>query len=177
MKQLYKNTAGALLTLGFVAAAPLAFAHTGGVTIDRESRGQGVQLSQDIRDDLRDAFTEQNYSGYLTIAEENDLPRTLTEQEFKERAQKKQERDEKRQAVKTEILEGDYQAWRTIVGDDRATGVTVSNFSLLTDLVEARENDDEDAIKSAKQALKDAGIKKPKKGGKRGGRGWRGERT
>lgn len=134
---------------------------------ERGERGEnrGPQLSEEIRSELQSAFANSDYSAYSEIAEDNELKRVMTEGQFEEKVS----RFETKQSAHEAVLEGDYDAWRSNVGDDRATDITESNFDLLTDFAEARESEDEEAISSAKEALQEAGIEKKHKGGKRGG--------
>lgn len=161
-----KNTLykGAVVA-GLLAAAPFAFAAEG----ERHEK-RGGNLSEEVRTELRAAFESDDYDAYVEITEENDLRRVLSEEQF----EAKQEKHEQKQAARAAVLDGDYDEWRSIVGDDRATSVDAGNFGLLTDLAEAREAEDEDAVADAKQALEAAGIKSERKGKKSGERGNRG---
>ncbi len=141
---------------------------------ERGDRGdRRAQLSEEVRTELRSAFADNNYSAYTDIASENEMKRVLTEEQFEDKV----ERHANHESAKEAVLAGDYDAWRSVVGDERATDVTESNFDLLTDLAEARESEDEEAIEEAKQALTDAGIEKKMKGGKGKHRGGHGPQT
>jgi|GEM_PF-5819316 len=164
-----RKTSLGLLT-GLIATTGLASVAYGAQG-DRENRR--IQLSEEVKVELRSAFTEGDYSTYTDIATENNFSRVLTAEQF----EAKTEKQAAREAAKQAVLAGDYNAWRSVVGDERATDINASNFNLLTDLSEARESEDEEATAAAKQALQDAGIEKQKKGGKGKRGGKRGNKT
>ena len=93
------------------AIAPFAFAAEG----ERHEK-RGGNLSDEVRTELRAAFENNDYTAYVALAEENELKRVATEEQFAEKQEKHADRAEARDAV----LAGDYDAWRSVVGDEKA---------------------------------------------------------
>lgn len=139
------TTIGLATVLGFTALSGIAFADDG-----RGHRGQ------EFHEEIREMFLAGDYDTYVTYAEDNDM-RVMDEERFGERSEHATQHAEAHEAV----LDGDYDKWRLIIGDDRMTDIDQDNFYLLVNMAEARESGDEDDIDAAKEALEDAGVKRP----------------
>ena len=113
----------------------------------------GPKMDRETHTELQQIISEQDYDAYVEFAEANEI-RVMTQEQYSEMV----ERHERKAQEQELVLDGDYDQWRELVGDDRMSDIDEDNFALLVDLAQAHESGDAEAIHNAHEALRESGV-------------------